>query len=188
MRASNIKIEGRLLLRKACKDGCRASLARIYSEYNSSIYGYFKKKSPDHGTAENILQEVFRQVIEGKCDYDGSSDPLNYLIGVGRILLKKELSREKVAGSAILPDFADPLGDNNCQSPIERLEATELRQELRANISKLPAASRTAIELVYWSEKTSAEAAKELGCSYNTLRKRLQYALAKLKKAKFFHP
>ncbi|MHC5060586.1 MAG: RNA polymerase sigma factor [Planctomycetota bacterium] len=187
MRLSNVKIEDRLLLRKACRDGCRTSLAEIYRKYNSSIYGYLKKNAPNHDTAEDILQEVFRQVMEGKCRYDGSSDPLNYLIGVAGILLKKELSKVKADCSAILPnDFAELLEDNSNQSPIERLQAIELRQKLQAEISRLPVASRTAIESVYWDEKTSPDAAKGLGCSYNALHKRIQYALGELKKSKIF--
>lgn len=187
MRVSNVKIEDRLLLRKACKDGCRISLAQIYSKHNSSICGYLKKKAPNHDTAEDILQEVFRQVMEGKCRYDSSSDPLKYLIGVANTLLKKELNKDKGACSVVLPDdFADLFEDNSNQSPFERLQATELRQKIQAGISKLPTDSRTAVKSVYLAEKTYTEAATELGLNYETLRKRVKYALGELKKSKIF--
>lgn len=189
MRFNNVKIEDRLLLRKACKKGCRTSLAKLYSDHSPSIYSYLKKKAPNHDTAEDILQEVFRQIMEGKCGYDGSSDPLKYLIGVADILLKKELSKKKTVCSAMLPnDFADLSEDDSNQSPIERLQTMELRQRLQAEIARLPDASRTAIKSVYYDEKTSSEAAKELGLNYETLRKRVKYALGKLKQSKIFNP
>ena len=186
MRVSNVKIEDRILLGKACNDGCQASLAEIHREYRASILAYLKKRLPNHNITEDIMQEVFRQILEGKCSYAGSGDPQNYLIGIARTLLNKELNKEKAAPSVdSAADLAGLLDTNTSLRPIERLEAVEFRQDLRAAISKLSSKQRRAVESVYIAGESYTEAAKELGCNYETIRKRIRDALDELKKEKF---
>ena len=187
MRVSNVKIEDRLLLSKACNEGCRDSLAEIHSKHQASILAYLRKRLSHRNITEDILQEVYRQVLEGKCAYNGSSDPQKYLIGVALTLVKNELSKEKAAPSVNLnANLADLFNDNERHKPIDRLEGVELRQDLQAAISKLPAKSRKAIESVYCDGKTYNEVATELGVNYETLRKRIKYALSTIKKSKIF--
>ena len=80
------------------------------------------------------------------------------------------------------PNAARPEAESPGESP------AELQEMLRAGLSKLPEAHREAVALHYFEGLTKRDAAAVLGIDRDTLAKRLQEALAKLRLLRSFDP
>lgn len=183
MSVSNTKIEDRILLKKAAREGCSDSLAAIYTKYQPVVSDFLHKLGAD-GLAEDICQSVFMLIHEGKCKYDGSSAPKSYLIGVAINVHKNALKAENMDVfrlSSLEMDGDLFVRETALDSPYEALENAESYQKIRDMVAQLPRKARQAIELVYLEGKTRQQAANHLGRDYFSVCKSIKYAKNKLK-------
>lgn len=183
MRVRNHKIEDRILLKKAARDGCSDSLATIYLKYRPTVYDYLKRAGAD-GMAEDICQSVFMRLSEGRCNFDVQIAADNYLCAVARNILR---DHRKVKTE--IPYPPKQIEDLNSEQMIgirpDPLETAEKYQFLRKLIAELPTKSRQAIELAYLGTSNGGDTIWEHASDDpDVFRMRLRYAI-KLLREKF---
>jgi RNA polymerase sigma-70 factor (ECF subfamily) len=184
VRSDGREIEDVILLQKACNDGCVESLAELHKRFGTTIRRYIQKAGSD-GLAEDISQQVFTRICEGRCRYSSNGSVKSYLCGVARNILREQLRTAKIRTYSLSPELTGTgLSQYSTQQiPIETLESAERRQALKAAISKLPSKSRQAVELVYIRGIPASKAAISIGCDFKIFRKRLSHGLNVLQKS-----
>lgn len=183
MSVSNYKIEDRILLKKADREGCRQSLAIIYRKYRSTVYNYLKRAGAD-GMVEDICQSVFVRLSEGRCNYDTQIAADNFLCAVARNILR---DHRKVKKEIPYPpkQIEDLYSERMIDIQPDSLETAEEYQFLKNSIAKLPTKSRQAIESTFLDASKGRDAMREHASDDpDVFKMRLRYAI-KLLRGKF---
>lgn len=182
MRIGNYKTEDRILLKRAARDGCSASLTTIYLKYQPMICDFLQKNGADD-IAEDICQSVFMEIHEGRCKYDGSSEAKSFLFGVANNFHKNHIRSDKKKTYSLLSHKIEGnliAWDNSEGCPLESLQAAESRQIIQEITAELPPKANQAIDLVYLKGIPAAKAADLAGSNFNTFRKRIELGLRHL--------
>lgn len=172
-----------MLLQKACRQACGESLTLLYRKYRKPICDFLHKRGAD-GLAEDICQEVFCRIHEGRCGYDGSSEVKSYLFGIAKYIHKEEiedretLSRYFAALQAKYEGYAKSGSSQVFQMP----QSVQTDNLLAIKIADLPPKASQAIKLVYQEGVPAVKAAAAANCSFKMFRKRLCYGLRVLRK------
>jgi RNA polymerase sigma-70 factor (ECF subfamily) len=154
-------------------------VAQLYDRYGRVVYSVALRIVHDHGTAEEITQDVFVRCWRSIASYDAGRGSLaswlltiahHRAIDVLRSRHGKEL-RNTVSDERLeLLATNDPLIDNAL-----------LRGEVQAALHELPSAQREIIELIFWGGFTRREAAERLDIPLGTVHTRLRLGMDKLR-------
>jgi len=166
------------LLRRT-RNGDEAAFGELYARHSPAVYRYALRMSGSEAAAEEVVQEVFMQVVNGCRGFDASIGTLSsYLYGVARHTLGR-LSPDRgeipIGGMEFAEDEPDPL---------EGLDRAQRVEAVWTAVASLPLAFREVVVLCDLEQMSYAEAAETLGLETGTLRSRLHRArkmlLAKL--------
>ena len=163
------------LLRERPTDG----VAQLYDRYGRVVYSVALRIVHDHGTAEEITQDVFVRCWRSIASYNAERGSLaawlltiahHRAIDVLRSRHGKEL-RNSVSDERLeLMATYDPL-----------LDHALVRGEVQAALRELPSAQREIIELIFWGGFTRREAAERLDIPLGTVHTRLRLGMDKLR-------
>lgn len=136
-------------------DAPRALLA-LYDEALPAVYGYFVRRCPDRGTAEDLTSETFLAAMDAARRH---AAPLSvpWLIGVARHKLADHYRRRHDRFSvpvAEVPEPADPADDWDAQ--LDRIVAESV-------LIRLPEHHRTVLALRYLDDCSVPECAELIG-------------------------
>ncbi len=156
-------------LREGGETGCNA-LARLYRQNLALLHSSLMRldSTLTQHDREDLAQQVFVEFWRNRNAFRGECSAAHYLVRIAANLLSKHhrsesrrlhLEAERPTVS-ILDDEVD----------MQRCETSEL---VHFALEQLPRAQREAVQLVFLQDKTIAEAAGMVGCSYNALQKRL---------------
>lgn len=162
--------------------GEEAALSTIYDRYSAMLFGMLMRILRDKQAAEEVLQDLFWQLWRNAAQFDpnrGSLAAWLLIIGRNRAIsrLRGPANREVLEGTDGL--YADTFVSN--QNIEEEASRTELRQQLTAALSKLPAEQRRAVELAYFEGLTQSEIASRTGSPLGTVKTRVRTAMKSLK-------
>lgn len=136
-------------------DAPRALLA-LYDEALPAVYGYFVRRCPDRGTAEDLTSETFLAAMDA-ARRGTSAVSVPWLIGVARHKLadhyRRRHDRHAVPVSEV-PEPGDPVDDWDAQ--LDRIVAESV-------LAQLPAHHRTVLSLRYLDGCSVPECAALLG-------------------------
>ncbi|MGB8345559.1 MAG: sigma-70 family RNA polymerase sigma factor [Ktedonobacteraceae bacterium] len=76
--------------------GDREALAELYTRYQQSLYSYLLQLTPDHGLAEEMLQDTLVAAWKSAHSFDGRSTVLTWLIGIARRQAHNTLRQRKL--------------------------------------------------------------------------------------------
>ena len=142
---------------------------RWYDEHGRALLAYASALLRDPSAAEDVLHQVFLNVLRGRVDIAGEPGP--YLFRAVRNAALNHLrgqSREVALGDAVMW-LESPDGSR------------ETSLALQSALKTLPAEQREVVVLKIWGELTFEEAAAVIGISPNTAASRYRYGIAKLK-------
>lgn len=164
-----------MLLRERPADG----VAQLYDRYGRVVYSVALRIVQDHGTAEEITQDVFVRCWRSIASYDAERGSLaswlltiahHRAVDVLRSRHGKELRNTVSDERLALMATYDP-----------RIEDALVRGEVQTALSKLPSAQREIIELIFWGGFTRREAAERLDIPLGTVHTRLRLGMDKLR-------
>jgi len=147
----------------------RGEAHRWYDEHGPALLAYAAALLRDPSAAEDVLHQVFLQLLRGRVAISG--DPAPYLFRAVRNTALNHLrgqSREvELAGGGVWLESPDG--------------SRETSLALQSALKALPDEQREMVVLKVWGQMTFEEAANVVGISPNTAASRYRYGLEKLK-------
>ena len=170
-------------------------IERIITDNQPRLRSFIRKRVPNKEDAEDILQDVFFQLIK---TVEGTLSPIeqvtawlyrvarNIIINKGKKRQEEELPvlYERDENEDILNEFSELLFNDSREAATPETEYLRslVWQELEKALAELPAEQRAAFELTELEGLPAKEVAESIGISVNTLLSRKHYAVKHLRK------
>ena len=129
----------------------RAKLRALLQEHHSSAWGWALYCSRgERDTAEEILQDTYLQVLEGKASFDGRSTFRTWLFAVIRKIAAKHRFQLMRRIGRVSEKFRDPVSSG--REAEDRVYRSELRRNLDTTLRRLSRRQREILQLVFYHE------------------------------------
>jgi RNA polymerase sigma-70 factor (ECF subfamily) len=158
-------------LLQAWRDGDKAAGRRLVDRHFDSAYRFFVTKIPMH--AEDLVQETFLAVVEGRDRLRDRAAFRPYLFGVARRRLYRFFRDRRGSGVEDRPVEEMVHG---LASAREVLAAHQEQKLLLKGLRRLPLRTQILLELSYFEGLTDRELAEIEGIPVGTLKSRLRKA------------
>jgi RNA polymerase sigma factor (sigma-70 family) len=167
------------------RDGDAAAFDRLYERHRGPVYRYFRRQVQPPEAVDELFQDVWMRVIDARASYEPRAKFTTWLYTIAHNrLMDFYRSRQRASFESLdaedsgleepaIPDTALP------ESIAERKETAA---QLLSALAALPAAQREAFLLHEEGELTLEEIAALLGTQRETVKSRIRYALAKLRR------
>jgi RNA polymerase sigma-70 factor (ECF subfamily) len=166
--------EARLLEKVA--EGDHAAFRELYESMSRSLYFYLYRMLRDESLAEDVQVEVFTQVWKGAGKFRGQSQVKTWIFGIARNLAMNALRKHR--HHANIDDYQD-IADVGQPDP----EDADRRRFLQKAMDMISDKHRDVLDYVFYQQMTYQEIAEILDISENTVKTRVFYAKAALRKA-----
>jgi RNA polymerase sigma factor (sigma-70 family) len=155
-----------------------AALTEVYDQFGSYVYGLAARVIGDRRAAEDITQDVFLSMWERPGAFEPDRGRLRTFVGTLAhrraidFVRREEARRRRTArdAAAMLP-----IPDVD-----ELAMAIVTAEQVRAEVERLPAEQREAIELAYFGGRTYRQVAEELGIPEGTAKSRMRLGLRRV--------
>lgn len=172
----------------AYRDGEERAFEALYARWRGPLYRYFLRQCGHAGQADELFQDVFMRVIGAAAAYEPTAKFTTWLFRIAHNRLVdhwRKLGREPVDQLASSSEDEDDVFDPPAPEyavPERRAEQRELGEALLAALNALPEVQREAFLLAEEGGLTLEEIAAVAGVGRETIKSRLRYATAKLRK------
>jgi RNA polymerase sigma-70 factor (ECF subfamily) len=164
-----------LMRRMVARD--QTAMSALYARHHVRLYRYLVRLTRNEAIAEELMNEVFLESWRKAASYEGRSSVSTWLISIGHnraISVLRKRSEE-----ALDDNMAVSIADED-DTPEVALQKSGKAAVMRACMDELSVDHREIIDLVYYHDKSVAEAAEILGIPENTVKTRMFYARKKL--------
>jgi RNA polymerase sigma-70 factor, ECF subfamily len=161
------------------KAGESRAFDELYQRHRGSLYRYYLRQAP-RSSVDDLFQETWLRLIKGSSSYEPSAPFGAYLFRIAHNVLVDHYRR-----SGRSPEFA---GDEEIEAidqtpqPADLYGQAALRESFLAALESLPAAQREAFLLQQEGGLTLEEIAQIAGSNRETIKSRLRYAVARLRR------
>lgn len=162
--------------------GDLSAFDRLYQRHRGPLYRYFLRQVSDPSSANDLYQGVWEKVIRARGRYRPQAKFSTWLYRIAHNHLVDHYRRQRPAESYDEGTTAVPREVLVETMPDDRLAADQTRQALQAAIQDLPAEQRETLLLKLEHPMTLEDIAEVTGVNRETVKSRLRYATAKLKK------
>lgn len=164
-------------LLESWRAGDETSGRELFARYFDSVYRFFRNKVDD--AAEDLTQQTFMGLVQGKDHFRGESSFRTYLFMIARKRLYSYLRKSQRDQSAA-PWGEGSIADLGLASPSRAVAQHQEQRLLLLALRRLPLEMQVALELFYWEELTVTEIAEVLETPVGTVKSRLQRARTRL--------
>ncbi len=162
------------LLEQTAK-GDRDAFAILYEETSHRIKVYLHRLMQDENCIEDILVETYTQVWKNSAKFQGRAKVLTWMIGIARNLALKEIGKKK---------YHEDIADHpEIEAAGINLEAGDRKEVFSRALARLSPKHREILDLAFYQDLAYREIAQLLNISESTVKTRVFYAKASLKKA-----
>ncbi len=132
--------------------------------------------------AQDVLQEVYVRVLEGRAQFAGQASVKTWLFAVIR-RTAREQSRRHWLRAALLERWLprEPASDPLLSVPERTLGDAEANERMRAALARLSPRQREVLHLVFYQDLTIEEAAGLLGISLGSARTHFERGKGRLR-------
>jgi len=158
-----------------------SALSDLYDQFGSYVFGLAARVIGDRHAAEDVTQEVFLSLWERPEAFEPARGRLRTFLGTLAhrravdVVRREEARRRRTARDAATTMPIPDVG--------ELAMAIVTAEQVRAEVSRLPADQRSAIELAYFGGRTYRQVADELGIPEGTAKSRMRLGLARIAQA-----
>jgi RNA polymerase sigma-70 factor (ECF subfamily) len=161
------------------KAGEARAFDELYQRHRGSLYRYYLRQAP-RSVADDLFQETWLRVLKGAVTYEPNAPFPAFLFRIAHNVLVDHYRRmgrtpEVVTDGAL--DLADP-----DPQPSESYAKAQLHARFIAALEALPAEQREAFLLHQEAGLTLEQVAAVVGSNFETVKSRLRYAVARLRK------
>ena len=170
-----------LLIRVVCQED-RKALATLYLKYAPQVRSYIFSCVSSITDTEDLVQEVFLQIWQGKGHYDSSKGVESYILGIARNMIRRYHRRKRKIRSSetvfirSISTIDASYDIHRCQDSQGQILAQQFKRITEFAITRLQPTEREAIRLRFMDGLGPKEAAKKAGCSIGAFYKRLERA------------
>lgn len=170
------------VLMRRYQHGDDHAFRQLYERHRSPLLRFVRKLSPDNVDNEEIAQETWMAVIQGRERYHPQARFVTYLFSIAR---RRTMDRWRRLGrTPPLESGAEELEQQSAPAALEpefHAAAIALRADLMAAVESLPITQREAFLLRAEGSLTLEEIGEVTGTSRETAKSRLRYALNRLR-------
>ena len=169
--------------------GDARAFERLFRRHGSALLTYLAHLTGERAAAEDLLQEIFLRVVRRAREYRPEGRFRAWLHTIAHHALTDQRRRAALrpATSDAMdthddddePEPATPAGSDD---PLLRVHARELGARIEAALARLPAAQREVFLLRERAGLELVEIARATGANLATVKSRLRYALAGLRR------
>ena len=157
------------------------ALSDLYDQFGSYVFGLAARVIGDRHAAEDVTQEVFLSLWERPEAFEPARGRLRTFLGTLAhrravdVVRREEARRRRAARDAATTMPIPDVG--------ELAMAIVTAEQVRAEVNRLPADQRAAIELAYFGGRTYRQVAAELGIPEGTAKSRMRLGLGRIAQA-----
>jgi RNA polymerase sigma-70 factor (ECF subfamily) len=156
--------------------GDREALASLYDTHGDVVYGVLMSILRQESEAQDLLHDVFVEVLERAGDYDPRRGSVRtWLLMRARSRAIDRLRSARVRRERVTNEQPERV------SPSPAPDANLDGARLRVRLGGLPDAPRAVLELAYFQGLTTSEIATELGIPLGTVKSRAAAGLRALR-------
>jgi RNA polymerase sigma factor (sigma-70 family) len=172
----------------AYKDGDAAAFEVLYGRWRGPLYRYFLRQCGHAGEADELFQDVFIKVIGATASYQPTARFSTWLFHIAHNRL---VDHWRKRGREPLDHLAVDADGEDCEAEVPAPESAiperqvarkQLAEALVAAVEGLPEVQREAFLLAEEGGMTLEEIASVTQAGRETVKSRLRYATAKLRK------
>ncbi|MFC4874218.1 RNA polymerase sigma factor [Negadavirga shengliensis] len=163
----------------ALKNGDEHAFSLLFGIFGPKVYATCRKMSLTHEDAEEIVQEVFLKIWNGRANLDNTLSFNAYLLTIMRSLAFKKA--KKHALQVAYQKYAVVYGQRTCNNSEEELHYKDLKFFSERAISSLPKGQQEVFNLKYIQQLSSDEIASKLCISKRTVENQIYKATKSLK-------
>lgn len=183
------RMDDHTLMKMYAKNGDTNAFEMLVQRYRNQIYGYLIQTCRNRSAAEDLYQETFIRVIRAAPNYRKTASFRTWLFTIARNLVIDAHRKQKARITTITPcDDQDINGGSylqnmpgNSPDPLRLAAGQEIRSIILSAIQALPEPQREMFLLREEAGLDFKEAARVAGCSVNTAKSRMRYALLKIR-------
>jgi RNA polymerase sigma-70 factor, ECF subfamily len=157
--------------------GDKLAMKVLYARHNVRVYRFALRLTRDEALAEDVVSEVFLHAWRGAGSFQAKSKVSTWLLAIAHNKAKDAMQRRR---HEYLSDEDAAAVEDTADNPETTWGKIELGQLLRSCLSKLPAAQREVVDLVYYHHKSVEEVAQIVGAQASTVKTRMFYARNRL--------
>jgi len=168
------------------RDGNAGAFDALYARHKGGVYRYLLRQCRDAPTAEELVQDVWMNVIRARAGYTVQAKFTTYLY---RLAHNRLIDHYRRNGHVAMVSFDDEEREEIAELPDERerpadtaLDARRQAGRLLELIAALPEAQREAFLLQQEGGMSVEEIALATGVNRETAKSRLRYAMARLRR------
>jgi len=170
------------VLMRRYQRGDEDAFRQLYERHRASLQRFVRRLSPEIGDTEEIAQETWMAVIQGRERYRPQARFVSYLFSIGR---RRTMDRWRKLGRAppLDPDAEelDRQAAPPAHEPEHQAATAALRADLMTAVASLPMMQREAFLLRAEGGLTLEEIGEVTGTNRETAKSRLRYALNRLR-------
>ena len=157
--------------------GDMSAMKVLYARHNVRVFRFALRLVGNREVAEDVTSEVFVDVWRKPASFAGRCQVSTWLLAVARHKAMTAMRRRpsQPLDDQLIETLADPSDD-----PETAIGKDQTRFVLLNCLSKLSAAHREVVDLVYYHQKTIDEVASITGLERNTVKTRMFYARKRL--------
>jgi len=161
--------------------GDAAAFETLYSRHRGPLFRFMLHQVREHGTAEELYQDVWQRVITARERYRPEAKFSTWLFQIAhnRLTDHWRAQQHRPAAPADAVERAEREADP--QTPERQLSAFEERRRLQLALRELPADQREVVLLRLEQELSLEQIGEITGVGRETVKSRLRYALDKLR-------
>lgn len=169
------------LVEAVARSADKAAFSTLFSYFAPRVKAYLMRLGADHGTADELAQEVMVTVWRKAAFFDRRQASVStWLFTIARNrridVIRRERRPEYDPDDPLFVPDPEPAADDAA------IQA-EQEKRLRAALKTLPQEQLSLVDAAFYSGKSHREIADETGIPLGTVKSRLRLAFARLKKA-----
>lgn len=149
----------------------------LFARHSARVYRFILRLTRRESLAEDLLNEVFIEAWRQAGKFEGRSQVSTWLLGIARYktLNAMRQRQDEALNEDALAQIEDP-----ADSAETMVEQADRASKLRRCLCQLSPAHREIIDLVYYHEKSVAEAGEIVGVPPGTVKTRMFHARKRL--------
>lgn len=168
------------------RDGDAAAFERLYVRHKGPLYRYLLRQCQPREAAADVFQEVWSRVIASRDRYEVRAAFKTFLYRIAHHCVVDHYrlrDRKRDNRMDSVDDHEESLAAQGHEQPEAQVGQAQLDDAVRAALAELPEEQRNAFLLFEEGGLGLKEIAEVTGVPAETVKSRLRYALAKLRRA-----